>query len=346
MDKQQITNHIAQDKNMQAILNIYKNNQFTKGNKIDFTNEYKNGFTNSIYTIELNDMLNTVIVPLFSTEKTITWNFNYIKNIKAVLPDYTDEQLIEMIKCPLYYYDKISDEIIFLQLISLKDYLKFGINGKNGFSVYFWNDKLPNQYAIKKKDIVSQLFVDTLPLYNKTELMTLCKEYATKYYKLFANVSNRSDQTKINNIANGLYAQIIVYLDLLKQGYDVSMDWYTEDDLGIDIQFHINNEIINIDVKSTKTKDLKISKNRKETDFYAICTWNGKVPVLQGYLFKYYFWDSKLLNTQKPNKKDEMYFKSLTELNDLTVNIDEVFNIKHKYKILKMKRGETLFQID
>lgn len=346
--KLEISELITNDEHFKAILGIYKKNKYTKGNLIEYKNDYKNGLTNNVVTIDLNDKLNTVIIPIFSTEKTITWNFNYLNFIKTHI-NYSgeDEDLIDKIKCPLYYFDKYNNEVIFLQLVNLRDFLNNGNKGRNGHSVYFWNDKLPNYYALKKKNIVSELFVDTLPLYNIKELKELCKTYADKYYSRFQKENdNRSAKTTINNISNGLYAQLTVYLQLLKDGYNVTMDWYEDDDLGIDIQLHINNEIINIDVKSTKTKDLKISKNRKETDFYAICSWEKSKPVLLGYLFKFYFWKSKILNTDKPTFKNDMYLKSLTDLEDYIVPIDDLFKIKHKYKTLKMKRGQRLFSID
>jgi hypothetical protein len=347
LSKLEISEMIKKDENFNTILKVYKNNKYTKGNLIEYKNDYKNGLTYNTVTIDLNDTLNTVIVPIFSTEKTITWNYNYLNFIKnSISFDGDDQDLINKIVCPLYYFDKYNNEMIFLQLIKLTDFIANGAKGRNGQSVYFWNDKLPNQYAIKKKDIVSKLFVDTLPVYNKKELKEICLDYANKYYTKFNSNDTRTAKTVITNIANGLYAQLTVYLQLLKDGYDVSMNWYNEDDLGIDIQFNINNEVINIDVKSTKNNDLKISKNRKETDFYAICTWEKSQPLLLGYVFKYYFWKSKILNTDKPNSKDDMFFKSIKELEDYIIPIDDLFKTKHKYKTLKMKRGKTLFNID
>ena len=78
--------------------------------------------------------------------------------------------------------DKYTEELIFMALIDLKDWLEHGSKGKSSPSVYFWNDKIPYNITITKKDIISDLFVACLPHYSKKELQELCFNYALKYY--------------------------------------------------------------------------------------------------------------------------------------------------------------------
>ncbi len=100
---------------------------------------------------------------------------------------------------------------------------------------------------------------------------------------------------------------------------------------------------INIDVKSTKTDDLKISKNRKETDFYAVCSWDKSNPILLGFLFKYDFWKSDLTKSKSPEKKDDMWFKTLKDIKKDMTDIDNIYSKYHNYQIQRMKRNERLF---
>lgn len=351
LEKEEIVDKILKDSNFTGILKSFKN-EITSAFKIEFDNEYKNGLCNILYGVTINDKLEKIILPIFSSEKTTTWNFSYLKDIKRVIPanmlnGLEDHQIIDMIYCPLYFLDKYSGEIIFLSLISARNFIDNGMKGKNGYSTYFWNDKLPNKYSINKKELVSDVFIMSLPHYTKKQLKEICKTYATKFHAKFADVTKRNEQTKIKNISNGLYAQISVYLDLLKSGYDVTMDWHTEDDLGIDIQLLLNDVLFNIDVKSTQDENLKISKNRKETDFYAVCTWNKNEPILEGYVFKFDFWKSEILETEAPEVKNEMFIKSIKSLNKSghLLNIDGIFGRYNTYKIKKMKRNERLFNV-
>lgn len=350
--KSEISNLIDNDNNFKKIIEVFKNNEFSDGNRYEYVDESKSGLSNIFYTITLNENLNKIIMPVFSSEKTTTWNFSYLKKIREYLSneytDLEDHEIVSKIIIPIYYYDKYTGDVQFLSVIKLNDFLEYGMKGKNGYSVYFWNDKLPNRYNIKLKDLRSDLFIDSLPLYNKKQLRVLCTDYATKYFTKFSTLSNsRSDKQKIKNISDGLYAQIYTYLQLIKNGYNVSMDWHMEDDLGIDIKFYINGETINIDVKSTRTTDLKISKNRKETDFYAICIWDkkSKEPILTGFIHKYRFWKSSLFKTEAPILDNEMYHKSLEQLQSYVYTIDDLFKEWHNYNSLKMKRGEKLFAI-
>ena len=231
----------------------------------------------------------------------------------------------------------------FIQCIKLNDWINNGFKGKNGYSVYFRNDSLPNKYLLSMADIRADVFIKLLPTYSKKDLKILMTDYANKWYKKFNNDTKRSDERKIKDIANGLYAQIQVYLQLKNNGYDVILDWSTADDLGIDIIYKVNDKYIHIDVKSTKTKDLKITKNRKETHFYAICTWKKTEPVLLGFLFKFHFWKTNLIDSNAPELKNDMYIKSLEDIQSNIVDIDKLFTILHNYEILKLKKGQRLF---
>lgn len=346
LTKDEIVELIATDSNFKSILKSYKTNQ-TQGFKIEFNNEYKNGLVEMVYGITIEDKLVSLLIPIFSSEKTITWNFSYLKTIRSLLPleyqDLEEHELVSLIKCPLYYLDKYTGELIFLSLVNLSDWIDNGNKGRNGFSVYFWNDKLPNKYAITKKQLDSEIFVQSLEYYSDKELKAICLDYATKYHAKFANIQERGAKTVIKNIADGLFAQIEVYLYLKNEGYDVRMEWSDGDDLGIDIQLNTHNTWLNIDVKSTRTKDLKISKNRKETDFYAVCTWDKSEVVLEGFLFKYHFWKSEILDTPAPEFKNEMYLKSLKSLNKYMVNTDDIYVPFNEYKTKKMKRSTRLF---
>lgn len=351
LEKTEIRNKILSDNNFISILESFKNN-ITSAFKIEFDNEYKNGLCDILYGVTINGKLQKIILPIFSSEKTTTWNLAYLKDIKNAIPEsylatFEDNEIIDMIYCPIYFLDKYSGEIIFLSLLSAHDFVHHGIKGKNGYSTYFWNDKLPNAYSINKKQLNSDVFIMSLPHYTKKQLKEICKTYATKFHKRFADVTKRSEQTKIKNIADGLYAQIIVYLDLLQAGHVATMDWHSEDDLGIDIRLFINNIYLNIDVKSTKDENLKITKNRKETDFYAVCTWEKNEPVLEGYVFKYDFWKSEILNTVAPEKNNDIFFKSLKSLkkDKNLIHFDDMFTKFNNYKLKKLKRNERLFNV-
>jgi hypothetical protein len=349
ISKSEITQKIVSDKNFKTILKTYKTD-LTQGFAVSFSDGYKNGLADSIYGITMDDKLISLLVPIFSTEKTITWNNSYLKTIRSVLPNeyqnLEDHEIVALVKTPLYYYDKWTNDVQFLSLVNLTDWINNGMKGKNGYSVYFWNDKLPNKWSLDKKQLSGEVFVATLPKLSNKELKNICTEYATAYHKRFADVSLRSDLTKIKNIALGLYAQIKTYLWMLNNGYDVSMEWNDGDDLGIDITYRVNGMEINIDVKSTKTDLLKISKNRKETHFYAVCNWNKSEPQLLGLLFKHNFWKSDVINTTAPEKKNEMYTKTLKQIAPDLIDMDMTFNVLHNYNILRMKRGQRLFNAE
>lgn len=348
-NKTGISEKIITDKQFKRIVNTYKTER-TAGFATKFTNEYKNGFPGIVYGITLDAKLISLIIPIFSTSDTITFDNYYLKDIRAELPteyqNLEDHELVSLIKCPLYNYDKWTDDVIFLTLVSLSDWMKGGEKGQSGHSVFFRKNKLPNKYNISKNQLAGEVFVATLTVLTNKELKNVCTEYALEFHSRFADVTQRSEQTKVKNIAQGLYAQIKTYLWMLDAGYDVTMEWMDGDDLGIDIIYHVNGIDINIDVKSTKTDSLKISKSRVETHFYAVCNWNKSEPQLLGMLFKHNFWKSDIVNTLAPEKKNDMYTKSLNQIAPDLVTMDKLFPILHNYNLLKMKRGQRLFNAE
>lgn len=352
MKKTEITSLINNDDVLKGILNIYKKNKKTTGERIDnisTINTGNNGLSDSIYVLKINDEIIDIIVPIFSTNKTITWEFKYLDVLKSIIPELSeikDHEIVSKITCLLYYFDTTDDELLFLNYNTLNDWLSYGKNGKTGGSVYWWNDKLSNQYSINKKEIINNVFVKSLNFLTKKEIKTICKDYAEKFYARF-NTENdtRTSKQTINNVSKGLYAEILIYLQLLKAGYSVAFNWSTKDDLGIDIKLKVNDEYINIDVKSTSDNYLKISRNRKETDFYAITIWNKSQPVLLGFLNKNYFWKSKIYKTDGPIKKDGMYIKSINSIADNIISIDDLYGQYIQYKKQKMKQNQRLFEI-
>lgn len=344
----EIAAKITAETNFKNILKAYKSEKTTAFG-VEFENKNSNGLVENVFGVKLGDRLISLIVPLFCTSKTISFNFSYFNTLRSILPkeysDLEDNDLLNLIQCPLYYLDEEIGEIIFLQLVNLNDWFEFGLKGKNGKSVYFWIDQLPHRCALTLKSLKSSVFVKLLDSYNTKELKTLCLEYATNFHKQFADIGQRGEVTKIKNIATGLYAQIRTYLLLKDAGYAVTMEWDTKKDyLGIDILFTINETQINIDVKSTKDDNLKISKNHKETDFYAVCTWEKAEPKLMGFLYKYHFWKSDILGSKGPEQiREDLYSKPLKSIKKDLTTIDKLYNIVQNYNRLKLKRGAHLF---
>lgn len=344
----EIAAKITAESNFKNILKAYKSDK-TTAFVVEFENKNSNGLVENIFGIQLGDRLISLIVPLFCTAKTISFNFSYFNTIRNVLPkeyqDLEDNDLLNLIQCPLYFLDEEVGDVIFLQMVNLNDWFDQGMKGKNGKSVYFWIEQLPHRCALTLKSLKSSIFVKLLDSYNNKELKALCLEYATNFHKQFADIGQRSEITKIKNIATGLYAQIRTYLILKDAGYAVTMEWDTKKDyLGIDILFTINETQINIDVKSTKDDILKISKNHKETDFYAVCTWEKTEPKLLGFLFKYHFWKSELLGSKAPEQiREDLYSKPIKSIKKDLTTIDKLYNIVQNYNRLRLKRGTHLF---
>lgn len=348
LSKSEILDRIATDDVFSKIISLYKDNGLS-GTKyhLDF-DKYSgaNGLLPNIYVIHKNDIIVDIIVPIFTTEKTSTWNFSYNQIIvDTISADFklNISDVTKIAKCLIYYLDKYDSDVTFLTLLKVDDFISNGFKGQNGKSVYFWNDKLPNKWSLYLKDLEGDLFVNTLHFMNDKELKSYCKKYAEDKYDQFGDLANkRGSKTKISNISSGVYEQLKLYRKLKTDGYSVNMYWLDKDDYGVDIQLETNNTTINIDVKSTKDEFLKISKFRKETDFYAIVQ-NGE---FLGFINKFEFWSSNITGSKEPNKNEKtgMFFKKLTKKwQKEFLSADELFNDLVEYRKKKMKRKATLF---
>ncbi len=354
MNKTDILNKISESEILNAIFNLYKDAK-TEGHvyKLD-SSKYSgmNGLLGSIYVFTLKDKIMDIIVPLFSTERTVTWNFSYNTILAETLKDYelAEHDITKLAKAAIFYLNKTNNDVDFMTVVNVSDWISNGLKGSNGKSVYYWNEQLPNGDGLTKGDIKSEIFVKMLPNWSNKKLMEICTDYANENFKKFAtNSATRTDKTKVRNIAKGLYAQIKVYLQLKNDGYDVDMTWSNKDDLGIDITWKTNDTKINIDVKSTSDEFLKISRFRKETDFYAIVKWEKSNPVLIGFINKFEFWQSNLLDTKAPVKdeKSGLYVKKLTKKwMKSFLKIDKVFDNLMKYQALKVKSKAKLFDVE
>lgn len=348
LSKTEILDKISNDKIFSKILSIYKSAELS-GTKyhLDFEKySNANGLLPNIYVIHKDKEIVDIIIPLFTTEKTVTWNFSYNEIIvNTLINDYKLEihDITRLSKTMIYYLDKYNADVTFLSLLKVDDFISNGFKGSNGKSVYFWNDKLPNKWSLYMKDLESDVFVNTLHFMSDKQLKTYCKKYAEdKYNQFYDGTHERGYKTKILNISDGVYAQLKLYRQLKAEGHNVNMTWLDKDDYGVDIQLEINNIIINIDVKSTKDEYLKISKYRKETDFYAII----QKGIFLGYINKFEFWPSNITGSKEPekNEKTGMFSKKLTKKwQKEFLKIDELFKDLLEYRSKKMKRKAQLF---
>jgi hypothetical protein len=351
LTKTEITDLVSNSEILKKIFTLYKNNK-TEGHvyNMEFS-QYSgaNGLLKSIYVFTINDQIIDIILPIFTSKKTSTWDFKYNQIIADTLKDdYKLDvgQVTELTKTAIFYL--VDKEVSFLSLLNVSDFINYGQKGQNGKSVYFWNDKLPNQYSLNMTNLKSDLFVKLLPQYNNKQLMKICLDYATINYSKFNNEQKRGSKTIISNISKGLYAQIKVYLQLKSEGHQVNMHWKDQDDLGIDITLESNGININIDVKSTSDEFLKISKFRKETDFYAIVNWIKTEPKLLGFIIKYSFWKSDIYNSKSPIKDEKtgLFYKKITKKwQKEFLKIEGLFSNLQEYKKSKIKQKEQLFDL-
>lgn len=353
LSKTDILELVSNNEVIKHIFKLYRDNG-CEGHiySIDFNSYSKpNGLLKNVYVFTIKDQIIDIVIPIFTTEKTTTWDFSYNKTIVNTLNDLnlSEADITNKSKVAIFYLDKVNKDTSFLSLMNVKDWISNGIIGKNQKSVYFWNDKLPNQWNINKSELKSEIFVKTLEFYNSVNLMKFCRDYANnEYTKYSTNNDTRDSKTIIKNIGKGMYAQIKLYLQLKKEGHDVSMKWLDKDDLGIDIVLNQNNTIIKIDVKSTSDDYLKISRFRKETDFYAIINWDKTTPTLLGFINKFNFWQSKVLRTDAPvlDEKTQLYTKKITKKWSKTfLTIDKLSTNLQEYRSLKIKSKQQLFDI-
>lgn len=351
LSKQEILEKIVLDDKFLKILEVYKHSGVSANlSKLDF-NVYsvQNGLLPNVYVFHKDKKIIDIFLPIFTTEKTTTWDLKYNNHIFELLKDEYNlsdvAEITNLIKAGLYHMDKYDGDITFLSLIKVSDFLDNGFKGKfNTKSVYFWNDKLPNQWSMKLKDLKSDMFVKTLDFMSDKQLKIYCKTYAEeKYTQFYDGDIKRGAKTKISNISNGIYAQIKLYIKLKQDGHDVSMDWLDKDDMGIDITLKVNDRNINIDVKSTKDEYLKISKFRKETNYYAVI----QNEVFLGFLNKYDFWESSITGSKMPekNEKTGLFEKKLTKKWAKTfLKTEDLFSNMMQFNKANMKRKAELFE--
>ncbi len=319
LPKNEILDIITSDETFKKIMDAYKESGVSANlHKFPFdTTSKPNGLLTNVYVFHKDDKVVDIFLPIFTSEKTVTWDFKYNDYILDLIQ--TEHKIADiaevtaLTKACVYNYNKYTGEVIFSSLLKVSDWIDNGHKSKYSKSVYFWNDKLPNAWSLKLKKLKSELFVNTLPFMSDKQLKVYCKTYAENKHKDFVDPEGvkRGAKTKISNISNGIYAQIKLYNDLKEKGHDVSMEWLDGDDLGIDITMTVNNTRINIDVKSTKSDSIKISKFRKETDFYAII----QNDVFLGFINKYDFWESKVTGSKAPEKNENtgLFEKKLTK---------------------------------
>lgn len=354
LSKTDILDKITSDATFQKILDAYKESGVSANlHKLPFdTTSKPNGLLTNVYVFHKDNKIIDILVPLFTTEKTTTWDFKYNDYILDLIKDeysLTDvAEITTLTKATIFYFNKYTGDMSFLSLIKVSDWITNGFKSKYSKSVYFWNDKLPNSWSMKLKELKSDLFVNTLSYMSDKQIRTYCKMYAETKHKQFADGDGegvkRGEKTKISNISNGIYAQIKLYNDLKEKGHDVSMMWLDGDDLGIDITLEVNKTKINIDVKSTKTDVLKISKFRKETDFYAVIQDN----TFLGFINKYDFWESNITGSKAPDKNEKtgLFEKKLTKVwIKRFLKTEDLFKSLMEYKGSNMKRKAELFEI-
>lgn len=352
LEKSDILDKVTESDVLKRVFGIYKSNGL-QGHVYGVPDTGRNGLLNAVYVFTKDDVIMDIILPIFSSEKTSTWNFSYNKAVVDALSEdhaLTEADVTRLTKAALFFFNDYNGDVDFQTIVNVADWIEHGEKSKKGKgnSVYFWNEKLPNQWGLRTSDIRSELFVKLLPQYTNKKLMEICTEYANRNFRKFNNTQKRGDTTRIKNIARGLYAQIKTYLYLKDQGYDVNMRWNDGDDLGVDITWTTNGMNINLDVKSTQDDVLRISKFRKETDFYAIVQWNRSKPELIGFMNKFAFWQSNILGTEAPAKDEKtgMFSKKLTKkLVKSFLKMDDLFDSLQKYRDTKMKKKSQLFDL-
>lgn len=345
--KPQITDMLIDDPSFQKIVNVYKNNR-TTCIVCTISDDGLNGLGNKFYCIrdKNTNIVEKIIVPVFSTSNTITWNQKYIDMIKAELTinniEFIDTELEDKILITLNIYDNDINDSAFIQVCTLNSFLRTGITGKHSYNdnvnKYKWLDKLPDNTAMKLHELEKNYFLDKLPDMKYDELYNYCNEYAIKNWENFYNPNNRTREEVITNITDGLVIEYIHAANLISNfGTDAVFvnDDTQGDDTGVDIILNVNRKNVKIDVKSTKSSNLSITSKRDDTDFYAIYNNNTKykTPKFLGYVHKSDFW------TDEVKEYQGRYLRSLDSLKDnIIVNEMDLFTYKLRLKMNKFKK--------
>lgn len=307
LSKEDITEMLTSDKSFQKILNSFKYPD-TTGFKVvtKYHSSYNNGLGSHFYVITTNNEVSKIIVPLFSSSRTITWTSEYFDWIKESMNEldveYIDEEVGSKVILVLNYFDQESQQSIFMQACNMRTFMKTAYSGQYSSDTktnkYKWIDSLPDKTALTLDNIKDQFFVDQLPNMSYEQLYDYSLDYAENHYENFYNPNNRDKETLIQNIAQGMAIELNHGADLISQyGMDhVYMNMKNTDDKGIDIIFKNGKNTVNIDVKSTKSDNLSISIERDETDYYAIYNANSKYkyPKFLGYVHKKDFWTDEV----------------------------------------------------
>jgi hypothetical protein len=299
-----------------SILDVYKT-ELTSCTLLEIDDDIsRTGFLNTVYCITINGKLISILVPLFSTSKTITWDYSYLDKIKNIITNKYKKQIDISNIIKLVLFEHVNDTTHFLSITKLVDMLQYGLKGKNGNSVYFWLQNLPNNKCLNKTQLQNDLFKNILPFMTKEQIKEYAIDYANKYYMNYGDTHGRNKQEMITNIADGTYIELMMYVELNKKYNDVELVLTNGDDKGVDIIITENNVSYNIDVKSTSGPTLKINRLREQTDFYAVCVRNNtkKGYTFLGFLNKYDFWESNAHNSKKPKVKNGVHVKDLKEL--------------------------------
>lgn len=351
MSKAEITSQIFTNQTFKSLIDLYKTND-KSAYSLSFNSdkEWKNGLLNKIILITNTKAktTHTIIVPIFSTEKTITWNISFYSLIEKLVTESGYQCTSDKIKCCLFFMDKDTLETSFMSLISLDNWIEHGHKGKNGRSVFFWNEKLPNSWSLNSSKLKTELKHDYILSLSIKDLKTWCKNEATLLAKTF-NSSGRSEKTMIQNISNGLMAELWLFKKLQAEGHQVEFNWKDGDDLGIDILYTVGNKTYGIDVKTCKDGILKIKKVRQQTHYYAVIDSSGKDFKLIGYCHKWQFWPSKYGTGTSPewNDKTKMYERKLTKkwIAETFVKIQDLSTVESEINKTKLQRKEQLFQL-
>ncbi len=115
MNKTIIRSKIMESPGLKSALEFHR----ARGSKVtEYTNlprdvfhsySQANGLVNLLYVITVNGEVTEILMPLFSTNKTITWNMEYIDNISsAISKDHriSIERLYEITRLAMFVGDK------------------------------------------------------------------------------------------------------------------------------------------------------------------------------------------------------------------------------------------------
>lgn len=322
-----ITNTITSDESYNKILNVFKNTSNSCA-ILNLDNDAKNGlgsFVHVIFNTEHNEVIK-VIVPVFSSSKTVTWASKFIDTIVTSLTEsglsFNEDEISTKMLLAIFVYDLDISDYAFIQVCNATDFVKTGISGKNSYgnniNSYKWLNSLPDKTALKLSDLEAQNFKTFLINATTDQLIAYSITHAVENMDKYYNPSKRSEDILIKNIASGVYTEMkhaSILISKFGEEY-VNINNVDGDDKGVDITIELNNKKVNLDVKSTKSTNLSIRSKRTDTDFYAVYSTNSKYssPKFFGYVSKNAFWGDEILKISEPTQYRDTFIKSLDEL--------------------------------